>query len=153
VSIIAIFFIIVIVVGIKKKQESQQSILLRIVANYLQLLTAALSFNLKFPKALTQLMYPVERIGNSSEAFLSFDCFINDYEVTAFAPSNAIFKIFLTGLLPIGLILLSLVVWGSLKLVFRSKFKDIKRNMIVTIILIMFLLHPMLTKVGIEIFQ
>lgn len=73
VSLVSAFFIIVIIVSIKKKKESQQSILLRIIANYLQLLTAALSFNLKFPDALTDLMYPVEKIGASSEAFLSFD--------------------------------------------------------------------------------
>ena len=73
VLLVSSFFILLIIVGIKKKKENQQSILLRIFANYLQLLTAALSFNLKFPKALTDLMYPVERIGASSEAFLSFD--------------------------------------------------------------------------------
>ena len=113
-ALVSAFFIIMVVIGIKKKDESQQSILLRILTNYLQLLTAAMSFNLKFPKALTDLMYPAEKIGASSEAFMSFDCFIRNYEVKMFAPSTAVFKIFLTGLLPLALILLAVVVWGIL---------------------------------------
>jgi len=100
VCLVSSFMIIMVIIGIKKKKESQQSILLRILTNYLQLLTAALSFNLKFPDTLTELFYPLERIGSSSEAFLSFDWFLRDTEVKAFTPSVAIFKIFLTGLLP-----------------------------------------------------
>ena len=73
IALVGSYFIIMIVIGIRKKRESQQSILLRILTNYLQLLTTALSFNLKFPTTLTQIFYPVERIGSSSEAFLSFD--------------------------------------------------------------------------------
>lgn len=153
VSLVGAFFIILIIVGIRKRRESQQSILLRILANYLQLLTAALSFNLKFPKALTELMYPVERIGASSEAFLSFDCFVRDTEIKAFTPSVAIFKIFLTGLLPIALVFLAMIVWLIIFVTCRRWVPDIVRNMVITVIVILFLLHPMLTKVGLEIFQ
>ena len=116
VLLVAVFFIIIIVVNIRKRKESQQSILLRILANYFQLLTATLSFNLKFPDAITEAFYPLERIGNSSEAFLSFDCFIDDTEIKAFTPSNAIFKIMLTGLLPLGLILFAVIVWVLISL-------------------------------------
>ena len=119
-SLIGVYFIIIIIFGIKKKRECQQSILLRIMTNYLQLLAAAISFNLKFPAVLTEMFYPVERIGNSSEAFLSFDCFVRNHSVTAFAPSTAIFKIFLTGLLPIILIVLSLIVWVSIRIFYKK---------------------------------
>lgn len=108
------FFIALIVVGIRKKKESQQSILLRILANYLQLLTATLSFDMKFPQVITDLFYPVQKIGASSEAFLSIDCFFRDTEIKGFTPSNSIFKIFLSGLLPIFLILVAIVVWSLL---------------------------------------
>jgi hypothetical protein len=142
-----------IIVGIKKKKENQQSILLRILANYFQLLTAALSFDLKFPTALTEIFYPVQKVGASSEAFLSIDCFFRDTEIRWFAPSNAIFKVFLTGLLPIFLILLAASVWGILYLISRKYFGDILRNIVVTTIVIIFLLHPTLTKVSLELFQ
>jgi hypothetical protein len=142
-----------IIVGIRKKKENQQSILLRILVNYFQLLTAALSFDLKFPTVLTEIFYPVQKIGASSEAFLSIDCFFRDTEIKWFAPSNAIFKVFLTGLLPIFLILLGIVVWGILYLISRKYFGDILRNIVVTTIVIIFLLHPTLTKVSLELFQ
>lgn len=147
------FFIVLIVVGIRKRKESQQSILLRILANYLQLLTAALSFDMKFPKALTDMLYPVERVGSSSEAFLSVDCFFRDTEITAFTPSNAMFKIFLTGLLPIFLILVSSIVWFCMYPIRYKVFQDLKRNITVTTVVILFLLHPTLTRVSLEMFQ
>jgi hypothetical protein len=147
------FFIMLIVVQIRKKKESQQSILLRILANYLQLLTATLSFDLKFPKALTDMLYPVEKVGQSSEAFLSIDCFFRDHELTLFAPSNALYKVFLTGLLPIFLVLISIIFLCSLYPISFKVFKDLKRNIIVTIVVLMFLLHPTLTRVGLEMFQ
>lgn len=146
------YFIIMILVTIKKKRESQQSILLRILINYLQLLIAALSFNLKFPDAITEIFSSVDRIGASSEAFLSFDCFIRDSELKAFTPSVAIFKIFITGILPLFLIIVSTSIWGAVYFIVGKKI-NLKRNIIVSIIVIIFLVHPTVTKVGLEIFQ
>ena len=151
--LVSLFFIIMIIVGIRKKRESQQSILLRIMANYFQLLTAAMSFNLKFPTSLSQMMFPAEKIGTSSEAFLSFDWFIRDSNVITMTPNIAIFKVMLTGLLPIFLIIIGLVFWSAVYMIPVKVFKDFKRNMCVTAIVILYLLHPMLTKVGLEMFQ
>jgi hypothetical protein len=39
----------------------------------LQLIATTLSFDLKYPKFITDLFYPAERIGQTSESFLSFD--------------------------------------------------------------------------------
>ena len=151
--LVSLFFIIMIIVGIKKKRESQQSILLRIIANYLQLLTAAMSFNLKFPTSFSQMMFPAEKIGTSSEAFLSFDWFVRDSNVVTLTPNIPIFKVLLTGLLPIFLILIGLAFWSIAYLFPTNLFKDFKRNMCITVIVILYLLHPMLTKVGLEMFQ
>ena len=71
--LVSIFFIILIIVNIRKKKESQQSILMRILANYVQLLSVSMSFNMKFPPILVQIFYPLQKIGASSEAFLSLD--------------------------------------------------------------------------------
>ncbi|CAI2375821.1 unnamed protein product [Moneuplotes crassus] len=152
ITLVGSFFAIMILIGIRKKRASQHSILLRILTNYLQLLTTALSFNLKFPPALTKIFYPIERIGTSSEAFLSFDCFIKDAEIKAFTPSVAIFKIFLTGLLPLLLIILGILFWLLAYAILRDRI-NLKRNLYITVIVTIFLMHPMLTKVGFEIFQ
>ena len=153
VVLVSLFFVIMIVVGIRKKRESQQSILLRIMANYLQLLTAAMSFNLKFPSSLSDVLFPAEKIGTTTEAFMSFDWFLKDSSAITTTPNIGMFKVLLTGLLPIFLILLGLTFWSITYLIPTKLFKDFKRNMCVTIIVILYLLHPMLTKVGLEMFQ
>ena len=99
------------------------------------------------------MFYPVQQICPSSKTFLSIDCFLRDTELKAFAPSNAIFKIFLTGVLPLALIIVTIITWSMLHLCWNKWLKNLKRNIIVTIIVILFLMHPMLTKVGLEIFQ
>jgi hypothetical protein len=58
---------------IRKQRESQPSILMRILANYFQMITSALSFDYKFPNAITSAFEPVQIVGASSEVFLSFD--------------------------------------------------------------------------------
>lgn len=141
-----------IIIGIRKKKESQQSILFRILTNYLQLITAALSFNLKFPDALSDIFFPVEKIGASSEAFLSFDCFIRGAELTGFTPSVAIFKIFLTGILPLLFIIFVIAGW-MLIYACVGKTINVKRNIVISIIVVLFLIHPMVTGVSFEIFQ
>ena len=109
--------------------------------------------NLKFPSSLTQAFSPIKRIGSSSDVFLSFDWFIKSSKIVAFTPSTAIFKIFLTGLLPIGLILITFVIWGLLYLTRLKWFKDFKRNFIISVIVILFILHPVLWRVAFEMFE
>ena len=67
------YLLVLIITTIRKKKENQTSILLRIMANYLQLISAAYSFDLKFPENFVQIFGSVEIVGASSDAFLSFD--------------------------------------------------------------------------------
>jgi len=104
--ILAILFImILIIVNIRKQKESETSILFRIMANYLQLMTVTMSFNLKFPKILEDAFAPVERVGSSSGALISFDCFQTGSDLDIFTPSSAFFKSFLMAILPIVLLI------------------------------------------------
>ena len=67
------YLLVLIITTIRKKKENQTSILLRIMTNYLQLIAAAYSFNLKFPDSFVEIFGSVEIVGASSDAFLSFD--------------------------------------------------------------------------------
>lgn len=73
IALILFFLVLIIIVNIRKKKESQLSVVLRIFTNYLQLIATALSFNLKYPSFLVDAFYLVDRVGTSSESFLSFD--------------------------------------------------------------------------------
>ena len=71
--LVILFLTIQIIMNLRKKEESQISILMRILTNYLQVITAVLSFNIKFPSTLTDVFTPFDKIGSSSEPFVSLD--------------------------------------------------------------------------------
>ena len=71
--LVFLFFMVLIVVNVRKTRESEVSVLLRILTNYLQLVTTSMAFSAKYPASLTDVFYPVQRMGGSSETFLSFD--------------------------------------------------------------------------------
>lgn len=112
-----------------------------------------MSFNLQYPSILVDTFYPVEKVGTTSESFLSFDCFVEDTEIKAFTPSTVIFKLFLTALLPLLMIAAVIVIYALLFLTGHRWFKEYRRNTVITIICIMFLLHPTLTKQALTVFQ
>ena len=67
------YLLVLIIFTIRKKKENETSVLLRIMTNYLQLVSAAYSFNLKFPDGFSEIFGSIEIVGASSDAFLSFD--------------------------------------------------------------------------------
>lgn len=99
--LIFIFLLVLVGIAIRKKRENQTSILLRILANYLQLLAVSTAFRVNYPSSFMEAMNSAESLGSVSETFLSFECFIRNSHVTGFAPSTIVFKSFLTALLPI----------------------------------------------------
>ena len=147
-----VFLMILVIINIRKTKESQTSVLLRIFTNYLQLITLTLSFNLKYPQGILDAFSPFETV-SSSQTFLSFDWFIEDYQVRAFTPNNSLFKIFLTALLPLLIILIFGLIFLCLFYLWKSRFNDFKRNIGVSAIWIIFLLHPTLTRISFSIFQ
>ena len=46
---------------------------MRIMTNYLQMLSAALSFNLQFPNYVMNVFTSVKQVGSSTGVFLSYD--------------------------------------------------------------------------------
>ena len=144
---------LLIIINIRKNKESNLSTLMRILTNYLQLLTTSLSFDVQYPRAFTEIFYPVDRVGSSSDTFLSFDCFFTDIEVTGPFPSNTFFKLFLMAMLPIILFLITSMFWVIVTIVCPKWVQDFKRNIAISFISIIFLLHPTLAENSLSIFQ
>ena len=147
------FFMVIIIINVRKTKESQVSVLLKIMANYLQLITTSMSFASNFPSMLIEMLVPARRLGNSSETFLSFDCFITDYEIKGPFPSNVFLKIFLAAFLPIVLLLLVTVIWLIVHYTIRKWAPNLTRSIIISFISILFLLHPKLTELSLSIFR
>ena len=71
--VILAFIASLITVNIRKKKESQSSILMRIIANYFQVMTATLAYGMRFPELMLLMFEPIGRVGQSSSTLLSFD--------------------------------------------------------------------------------
>ena len=144
---------LLIIINIRKSKESELSTLMRILTNYLQLISTSLSFDVQYPRSLTDMFVPVNRVGSSSDTFLSFDCFVTNFEITGPFPSNTFFKLFLMALLPIILFVIISMIWVVVKLIRKQWIPDLKRNIAISFISIIFLLHPTLTENSLSIFQ
>ena len=153
VLLVLIFIIAIVVVNIRKTKESQMSVLLRILTNYLQLIASMMSFDIKYPTNLSDMFLPFSQIGSSSEVFMSFDCFVTDYDVKGPFSSNKIFKVFLSALLPVILLIVFMLIWTALKFINRKLVPDLQRNIIISFISIVFLLHPRLIQNSFVMFE
>jgi predicted outer membrane repeat protein len=151
--LVFIFFMIIILINIRKTKESEISVLFRIMTNYFQLLTTSLSFSSSFPGTLSNIFNPIEKFGGASETFLSFDWFINDYEIKGPFPSNALFKLFLTVFLPIILTLFASLIWVLVHFVYKKWAPLLGRCIIISFISTVFILHPKLTEQSFSLFR
>ncbi|CAI2378783.1 unnamed protein product [Moneuplotes crassus] len=147
------FFMVIIITNVRKTEESEFSILLRILTNYLQIITTSMSMTTKYPSSLTDTFLPLNRLGDSSQTFLSFDCFIADYEVKGIFSSNSVLKLFLVLLLPLIIFCIVALIWIGVMLIKKDLVKDMKRNLTISFISILFILHPKLTESGINTFR
>ena len=74
VLILSLMFITaIIVVNIRKTKANNFSILLRIFTNYIQLISASLSFNIEIPTSFTSVFSQSSRMNAPNESFFSFD--------------------------------------------------------------------------------
>ena len=154
VSILAfLFYMALMVLNIRKRKDSTISILLRIFTNYLQLVITSFSFELRFPDGLIRSLSPMVRVGDPQQTFLSFDCFILDTEVKGPFESNSIFKLFLLSVLPLILFIIVALIWIIVKLINKKWVPEMARNLAISFITIVFILHPTLALNSLVIFQ
>ncbi|CAI2370495.1 unnamed protein product [Moneuplotes crassus] len=147
------FLCFMIIINIRKTKESNLSVLFRILTNYIQIVSTSISLTANYPSSVTSFFSIVDEIGSSSETFLSFDCFIEDYEVKGPFSSNSVFKLFLMGLLPIILFTLVALIWVIIKTIGPSSVKSLERNFVISFISILFLLHPTITEQSFGLFR
>ncbi|CAI2379456.1 unnamed protein product [Moneuplotes crassus] len=150
---VIIFLCLLIFMNIRKKDESQKSILMRILTNHLQLTTLTFAYNMKFPDIFLDLLSPLSRVNSSSQSIVSFDCFASESQLKLFTPSIAILKVGLSALSPLILLSGCLIFFLICHSLFPRYFSDFKRNMVVSIISIVYFLHPTISTSAFGIFQ
>jgi hypothetical protein len=151
--LLVIFVIIVIWSNIRAQKDSPSSILIRILANYFQIITSAASFNLTFPKSLDGFFEGVKAVGESARIFLSIDCFVQDFSMVKNTGTTEYFKAMMTGLCPFIFVAVVIIGWLIVRM-FKSYTKvQLKNRIIISICVVIFLLHPSITGMSLGLFN
>ena len=137
-------------VNIQKKEDSNISVLMRIMTNYLQMIAAALAFNLKFPNYFLNVLSSVKQLGGSSGVFLSYDCFLLNTNANQIFNNVSYLKVLCVWLVPAIFIVVCIIIF---RVVFLKNSEKFKRWSWVTIITVLFVLHPTLTQYCLKIFK
>ena len=127
--------------------------MIRILANYFQIITSAASFNLTFPSSLEGFFEGVKTVGESAKIFLSVDCFIQDFEMVKNTDTTEYFKAFMTALSPFIFVTLVLLAWLIITIFKRYNKTQFLNRAIISIIIVLFLLHPSITGMALGLFN
>ena len=123
---------------------------MRIMTNYLQMIAAALAFNLQFPNYFNSILSSVRQAGNSSGIFLSFDWFLMSTRATEIFNNVSYFKVMCIALIPVAFIGVCVSLY---RVVFLKDNEKFKRWTCVTIITVLFVLQPTLVQYWLKVFK
>ena len=110
--IIAFILVILFIIYLKRKEGNERTILMRIMTNYVQIMTTTLSYNMNLPSTISDIFTPLKFMGSGTTTIFSFDCLSSSSEFTLFTPSPTIFKMFMMALTPLLLCIVISIVLG-----------------------------------------
>eukprot|EP00347_Sterkiella_histriomuscorum_P018648 403344713 len=139
-------------VNLRSVRESETSVIIRILLNYVQILTSAAAFNLEWPVYLQQFFNIFGSVGEISESFISFDCFLQDTGFTQKGSSTFYFKTLVIAILPILMCLIFSVIFYIWKVMKNQSLLNYKRQVIVSTIVVIYTLHPTITRLSTSLF-
>jgi len=132
------------------RTKSLSSIYIKILMNYLQIVILAASFNLAWPEQVLQLFSAQESAGSFTEQAFSVDCFLAPSD-SANADIVVFRKLIVMAVLPVFLAAVSCVIWVCIQC--YKRYDNFPRDsLIATMVILLFLAHPTLTKYLFNIF-
>ena len=109
---VAFILAILFIIYLKRKEGNERTILMRIMTNYVQIMTTTLSYNMNLPSTISDIFTPLKFMGSGTTTVFSFDCLSSSSEFTLFTPSPTIFKMFMMVLTPLLLGVVISIVLG-----------------------------------------
>lgn len=132
--------------------KALHSIYFKIFANYLQLIMLTAQLQLDWPQIVLSFFSIHQTAGSVAEQMFSFDCYLeNDTDEASYKKVYFQKLIFLANI-PALLGLLSIIAWTIICMLKRST-KDFARHVMATIVVLLFLAHPGLTKTFFGVFS
>ena len=125
----------------------------QIILNFLQMVSLAAGLPLQWPSSVDAMLSIMSVISSAGSTLLVPDC-----ELTHIATSDAFFmkQIAFTFLVPM-IIVICIMVWSiihvSCSCCKRVKWRDTKTNCILSVVLMLFLSYPMLTRMCLSMFK
>ena len=70
---VAFILVILFIIYLKRKEGNERTILMRIMTNYVQIMTTTLAYNMNLPSAISDIFTPLKMIGTGTSTIFSFD--------------------------------------------------------------------------------
>jgi len=136
-----VLIIVVISIAIMTAgNKSEFGIYVKILMNYIQMVVIAAALDLKWPEFVEAFLSTQDMVGGIADQIFSVDCLLQD----VYSGKIVFIKVAITCILPILLLFLSLVFWLIVKVIKRPKL--LLEKMTASFVMIIFVLHPSLTK-------
>ncbi|CDW79044.1 UNKNOWN [Stylonychia lemnae] len=143
---IIVYLSIMIIFNINSREDSKIGVLMRILTNYLQIITYTDLLSLKWPNLLREFFNIFVQVGDSVQNLIYFDCFLQNNVIANDQNSYTYFKTVIVGLIPIILILLFLVIYLITRPIKRLAKISFKHWTLVSSILIINFAHPTVVR-------
>lgn len=135
--VILIVFLVRSTMSSALRPRELASVYLRILMNYLQLVMLTATFNLNWPSEVETVLSTQESAGTATAQVFSFDCYM-----TGISDTNVIYqKLIMMFILPGLIVSISVLFWGFIGAK-RNDFSIMRKQMVSTIIILLFLAHP-----------
>jgi len=151
-TVIAVLTVMIILIRSSLKsvthKKSVFSIYLKIFANYIQLMVLASSFKAQWPDEVRSLFRAHYRVSAFSDQIPQFSCLLPESN-----PKRVFSTLLLSATTPIMALVASVLAWSLIWLVTKLTRHEAANRMIMTVIVIVFCLHPMIISRNLAMFQ
>ena len=141
-AVLVVAVIVYTAIRSAQKPRSLIAIYLKIFMNYLQMVVVSSSLNLNWPSFVRAFLSGQEQAGGVAEQLFSFECLFQDITITK--GNMYVTKLIGISILPLGMFAVAALTWISVWWCFRIKETGLKMR--ATVVVILFILHPTVTK-------
>eukprot|EP00347_Sterkiella_histriomuscorum_P013164 403365763 len=145
---LAIFLAVgfVIIINLARNTESQLSTISRIFMNYIQIVSSTSAYNLGWPSYVAQYLGAYQKIGEATQSFVSVDCILKETKmIDEYFIVYYLYGIILS-IIPFCIIFAFAFIFMILKVIRNKTLAELKREIIVCILVVVYALHPTITK-------
>ena len=131
--------------------KALHSVYIKILVNYLQLVMLTAQFRLDWPQVVLELLSAQEQTGQVTDQLFSFDCYLasddqDSYRTVLYA------KLVIMTFLPCLLAGVAVAFWGIFACCKKDK-SVLKKELITTLCVLFFLIHPTITRLMFAMFS